>query len=309
MIATVSASSIFNRTIKDKKKHKSLILYTKKIFPLMIKFIKDEIYKKYDRIYENIKIPLKNNFENIIIGLELQNGKMIKDNYKQISFKEDIKNIIDKKNILKKIENINKELRNKDNIFDDNYYDKILNECLIDTCIDLIKKERIYGNDGEPLPYAGRTKEIYFKYEKNKPKKFVNKIIEELSNLFNTKIGLISSNYEYLTQEQLNSEKEKRLLKTLKSELNESEEHWNNLEIEETQLKLEITEIVNEQLYNEVMEILEHISLSRKRPELYQYKSIFACEDIPKLVFQQTIIDNNKNNQNYDEELINVESI
>ena len=31
---------------------------------------------------------------------------MIKDNYKQISFKEDIKNIIDKKNILKKIENI-----------------------------------------------------------------------------------------------------------------------------------------------------------------------------------------------------------
>ena len=309
MIATVSASSIFNRTIKDKKKHKSLILYTKKIFPLMIKFIKDEIYKKYDRIYENIKIPLKNNFEKIIIGLELQNGKMIKDNYKQISFKEDIKNIIDKKNILKKIENINKELRNKDNIFDDNYYDKILNECLIDTCIDLIKKERIYGNDGEPLPYAGRTKEIYFKYEKNKPKKFVNKIIEELSNLFNTKIGLISSNYEYLTQEQLNSEKEKRLLKTLKSELNESEEHWNNLEIEETQLKLEITEIVNEQLYNEVMEILEHISLSRKRPELYQYKSIFACEDIPKLVFQQTIIDNNKNNQNYDEELINVESI
>ena len=36
------------------------------------------------------------------------------------------------------------------------------------------------------------------------------------------------------------------------------------------QLKLEITEIINEQLYNEVMEIFEHITISRKKHELYQ---------------------------------------
>ena len=42
------------------------------------------------------------------------------------------------------------------------------------------------------------------------------------------------------------------------------------------------------------MEILEHIALSRKKPELYQDKSIFACEEIPKLVFQQTLSENNK---------------
>ena len=80
-----------------------------------------------------------------------------------------------------------------------------------------------------------------------------------------------------------------------------------NLEIEETQLKLEITEIINDQLYNEVMEILEHIALSRKRPELYQDKSICACEEIPKLVFQQTSNENNKKNQINEEDLINVE--
>ena len=307
MIASVSASSIFNRTIKDKKKYKSLILYRNKVFPLMMQFIKEELYNKYNRIYENIKTPFKNNFEKIIVGLELQNGKLIKDNYKQITYKEDIKDIIDKKNLLKKIENINKEIRNKDNIFDDNYYDKILNECIIDTCIELIKKERSYSNDGEPLPYAGRTKELVFKYEKNKPKKFVNNIMEQLINLFNTKIGLITTNYEYLTQEQLNAEKEKRLIKTFKEELKESEEHWKNLEIEETQLKLEITEIINDQLYNEVMEILEHIALSRKQPELYQDKSIFACEEIPKLVFQQSLYENNKKNQTDDEEIINME--
>ena len=175
----------------------------------MIKFIREEIYKKYDRIYDNISTPLKNDFEKIIIGLELQNGKMIKDNYKQITFKEDIKDIIDKKYLLKKIENINKEIRNKDNIFDDNYYDRILNECIIDTCIELVKKERLYSNDGEPLLFSSRTKELIFKYEKDKPKKFVDYIIQQLINIFDTKLGLINTNYEYLTQEQLNSEKKK----------------------------------------------------------------------------------------------------
>ena len=79
------------------------------------------------------------------------------------------------------------------------------------------------------------------------------------------------------------------------------------MEIEETQLKLEITEIISDQLYNEVMEILEHIALSRKKPELYQDKSIFACEEIPKLVFQQTSSENNKKFQTNEEDLINVE--
>ena len=87
----------------------------------MIKIIREEIYKKYDSIYDNIIIHLENDFEKIVIGLELQNGKMIKDSYKRIIFKEEISDIIDKKSLLKKLENINKEIRNKDNIFDDNY--------------------------------------------------------------------------------------------------------------------------------------------------------------------------------------------
>ena len=101
--------------------------------------------------------------------------------------------------------------------------------------------------------------------------------------------------------------KKLKKIKNIKIKLKEGEEHWENLEIEETQLKLEITEIINDQLYNEVMEILEHIALSRKRPELYQDKSIFACEEIPKLVFQQTSNENNKKNQINEEDLINVE--
>ena len=308
MMSSISASSIFNRTVKDKKKEKSLLLYLKKVAPILIKFIQEEIYLKYSRIYDNISLPLKNNYKEIMVALELQNGEMIRQNYKRPIFREDIKDIIDKEKILKRIEPINKEIRNNDNIFDDNYYDKMLNECIIDTAIEIIKKERIYGDDGEPLPWGGRTRELVYKYEKNKPKKLVDYVTEQLVSILNVKIGLINTNYEYLTQEQINSEKENRLIKTLKSELREQEQHWNNLEIEETQLKIEITEIINEQLYNEVMEILEHITLSRKKPELYQYKSIFVCEEIPKLSFQQNTTDNKGMGNNGEEnDLINIE--
>ena len=58
--------------------------------------------------------------------------------------------------------------------------------------------------------------------------------------------------------------------------------------MEETQLKVESTEMILDQLYYEVIEILEHIQFNRASPELYQYKSIYACEEIPKLSFQQT---------------------
>ena len=308
IISSISASSIFNRTIKDKKKEKSLRLYLKKIAPILIKFIQEEIYLKYPRIYENISMPLNNNSKEIMVALELQNGEMIRKNYKINNNKEDIKNIIDKEKIMKKIEPINKEIRSKDNIFDDNYYDKMLNECIIDTAIEVIKKERKYGEDGVPLSWGGRTRELLFKYEKDKPKQLVDYVTGQLVYMINIKIGLINTNYEYLTQEQLNIEKEKRLIRTLKDELKEQEEHWNNLEIEETQLKIEITEIINEQLYNEVMEILEHIALSRKKPELYQYKSIFVCEEIPKLSFQQNTTDNKGSGFNAEEnDLINIE--
>ena len=62
--------------------------------------------------------------------------------------------------------------------------------------------------------------------------------------------------------------------------------------MEETQLKVEVTEMIMDQLYNEIIEILEHIQYSRKKPDLYQNKSIYACEEIPKLSFQATTTEN-----------------
>ena len=121
---------------------------------------------------------------------------------------------------------------------------------------------------------------------------------KELLKLLNTKLCLIAENYDYMSIEQINMEREKKLIENITEELKESEPQWNNLEMEETQLKIETTELIMEQLYNEAIEILEHIQYSRKRPDLYQNKSIYACEEIPKLTFQITTSEEEDNKDN-----------
>ena len=130
--------------------------------------------------------------------------------------------------------------------------------------------------------------ELAFKYKKNEPKKLADFVCKKLYFYIKRKVGLINDNYDEMSMEQINIEKDKRLTEIIKRDFDENEYQWNNLEMEETQLKVDNMEQIMEQLYNEVIEILEHIQYSRIRPELYQNKSIYACEEIPKLSFQQT---------------------
>ena len=283
-----SVYSVFNKTIKDKKKEHSLSLYFKKICPKLISYLHKEIIKKYPRIYENISSQKKNVSENLMISLMLQDAQMLRNNYKKICYKENLEKIIDKKEILKNFASINRKIRQEDNITSDNYYDNMLNECVLETAIELIEKERFYGDNGEPLKWSSRTREITFKYDKNDAKKFADYICKNILTIIHNRIGLINDNYSYMNQDEINYEREKRLLDTIKNDLNGNENQWKNLEMEETQLKVESTEMILDQLYNEVIEILEHIQYNRVSPELYQFKSIYACEEIPKLSFQQT---------------------
>ena len=306
IMSSYSAFSVFNRTIKDKKKEHSLYLYYKKIAPRLIKLIKEEIYLKYPRIYENISMPLKNQSVGLMMSLSLQDADMLRDNYKCVLMKENIKDIIDKEKILKKFEPINKQIRSKDNLTSDNFYDKILNECLVDTAIELINKERLYGENGDPLAWSSRTHELVFKYKKNDPKKLAKYVCNNILKTLHQRVGLITENYDYLNAEQINNERDKRLINNIKNELDEDEYQWRNLEMEETQLKVEIAELIMDQLYNENIEILEHIQFSRNRSDLYQNKSIYACEEIPKLSFQQTTTENALKDKDDGDEVINV---
>ena len=288
LMSNYSSNSVFNKTIKDKKKEQSINLYFKRIAPKLIKLIRKEIISKYNLIYENISTPMKNNSEKLMMSLALQDAELLRNNYKSTDNLISISKILDKEKILRTFEPINKKIRSNDNVTSDNFYDKMLNDCIIETAIEIINKERYYGKNGEPLKWSARTHELAFKYKKNEPKLLADFVCNKLIFYIKRKVGLISDNCDEMTMEQINIEKDKRLTEIIKRDFDENEYQWNNLEMEETQLKVDNTEQIMEQLYNEVIEILEHIQYSRTKPELYQNKSIYACEEIPKLDFQIT---------------------
>lgn len=58
LMSNYSANSVFYKTIKDKKKEKTINLYYKEIAPRLIRLIRKEIITKYDQIYENIKMKV-----------------------------------------------------------------------------------------------------------------------------------------------------------------------------------------------------------------------------------------------------------
>ena len=301
LIFSSSTYSIFNKNIKDKKNENSINLYMHKIVPKLIKLIQNEIIQKHKRILD-ISPTSFNNKSKIMISLSLKDNEMLKENYKLKFFKESIEDIIDKKNILKKFEKLNNEIRIKDNITSDNYYDKILNECILDGAIELIDKERNNYLGGHPPIWTKEKNEyIHNNYISNNPKKFADYICKGLISLLNKKLGIISDNLSPLNIEKINTKNENNLNNMIKEEI---KDEWENLEIEETKIKLEIEDYIFEMLIRENIEILEHIQNNRKNPDLYHYKSIYGGSDMPQLDFQKE--DNENYFDNSEDDIINM---
>ena len=278
MIFQYSISSEFNKTIKDKKNIEKFIL-------LILK----EIKKNYSRIYDNISVPYKANYEQIIVASFLQDNELLNDCYKELKVKEDLKNIINKKEILEKFNSINRKIRKKKGLEENNFYDNLINECIVDATIEILNKERAYGEQGEPFPFSKRGKELCFKYNKDDPKPLMRHVYKEIRRMLFGKGNIIKENSPIFDKN------DPFLMNIFKKEM-EGEDIWSELEIQEEQVKSIASSIIFEQLINEVIEILEHVQLNRKRPELYQDKSIYACDDIPRLSFQ--MISTNTENDN-----------
>jgi hypothetical protein len=289
-------NSIFMRTIDEIKKEKTLNLYNDKIAPLLIEKIEENIGKNYEKIINNLKIPHK------IDEAKMINGLMLKDRNLSITSKirfcnDDImKDKFVEENVLNDFEKIDKEIRNNDNIVSDNYYDKILNKCVYDTTNEVIEKRRQYGIIGQPLSWSIRTRDIDFKYknyDRYSKSLFTQTIIKEVKKIIDTKMGLIAENYEYLDMDQLNQDRDKKFMDSIMKELKDDEDYYQIFETQETYVKLSLSRIIMDQLLNEIVEILEHVQYSRKEPDKYQSKSIYACEDIPRLSFQPQTMENN----------------
>jgi hypothetical protein len=242
---------------------------------------------KYYGIITNLKIPLKINEEKLMMELSSQiTFKKVFDKNSTFDINREYLN-----------ENINKKIYLDENILtdfntDNKYKENIqnLNKCVFDTVNELIQNKRLYGKMGEPFLWSLRSKEIEYKYKDTKffKDKFVDEIINEVNNLANYKIGLISENHEHLDSSQFSKDRENKFNKSINKELKD-DESWENYDETETLIKLMSTKLIMNQLLNEVVEILEHVQFSRKNPEKYNYKSIFSCENIPLLGFQNEL--------------------
>ena len=289
MIFQYSISSEFNKTISEKKNKLETNLYNEYIIEKLILLILKEIKNKYGRIYDNISIPYKANYEQIIVASYLQDNELLNNSYKELKVKEDLKNILNKKELLEKFNSINKKIRKKKGLEEDNYYDNLINECIIDATIEILNKERAYGEQGEPFPFSKRGKELCFKYNRNDPKPLMRHVYKEIKKMLFGKGNIIKENSPIFDKN------DPFLMNIFRKEM-EGQDIWSELEIQEEQVKSIASSIIFEQLINEVIEILEHVQLNRKRPELYQDKSIYACDDIPRLSFQ--MISTNTENDN-----------
>ena len=289
MIFQYSISSEFNKTISEKKNKLETNLYNEYIIEKLIILILKEIKNKYGRIYDNISIPYKANYEQIIVASYLQDNELLNNCYKELKVKEDLKNILNKKELLEKFNSINKKIRKKKGLEEDNYYDNLINECIIDATIEILNKERAYGEQGEPFPFSKRGKELCFKYNRNDPKPLMRHVYKEIKKMLFGKGNIIKENSPIFDKN------DPFLMNIFRKEM-EGQDIWSELEIQEEQVKSIASSIIFEQLINEVIEILEHVQLNRKRPELYQDKSIYACDDIPRLSFQ--MISTNTENDN-----------
>ena len=313
---SVLNNSIFMRTVDEIVKEKNLNLYNEKISKKFLEKIENNLEKNYENIIDNLKNPFE------IDEAKMINGLMLKDKSLSISSKirfwnEDIltKNKFLTDKIISDFELTDKEIRNKNNfsknIKENILYDNYLNKCILDTVNELIEKERKYGIIGSPLSWSIRSKDIDYKYRSkdNFSKKiFINKIMNQLNKILNSKMGLIAENYEYLDMEQLNQDRDKKFMESITQELKDNEPCYQIFETQETYVKLSLSRIILDQLLNEIVEILEHVQYSRKEPDKYQSKSIYACEDIPRLSFQPQTMENNYNG-NFDGDVDGDESI
>ena len=291
MVLQYSLSSEFNKTIKEKKNAIESNLYNNCILDKLILLICKEIKQNYSRIYDNISIPYKANYEQVIVASYLQDNELLNNSYKELKVKEDLKNIINKKKIIEKFNSINQKIRKLKGLEENNSFDNNINECIIDATIEIINKERPYGESGEPFPFSKREREICFKYKKDDPKPLMRHVYKSLKRMLFEKGSIIKENSPIFDKN------DPFLMNIFKKEM-ENENIWNELEIQEEQVKSIASNIIFDQLINEVIEILEHVQLNRKKPELYQNKSIYACDEIPRLSFQ--MVSNNTDDNEAD---------
>ena len=306
LVFSSSTYSFFNKTIFEKKKVLKDNFFLEKIFPRLIKLIKQELSGKYKAIFIYITSPIKINIKDFIVSLITKDKESIINDYKDGLFKENIDAIISKKIILNKLNIVTNEIREKYFLDNDFFYDKILNECILDQVIEVIKKEKLLFNIERNKLFLYEQKNIIDNPSINilkDKKKFVDNICKSLVSLLGIKIGKKINELNIINEDKIKEQNELKLNNEIKKELiGEDKENVNLIKIEENLIKLNIAENIFDILVKETAIILENIQNNRIKFGSVYNEKFCPNEDI------MDILDNKNKNDYYgdcDDDLIN----
>ena len=285
LVFSSSIYSVFNKTIIEKKKELDENLFFNKILPKLIKIIKEELFCKYERIDNYIKEPIKLNKIENIVSIIMEDTETIINNYKDKLFKNNIDEIIQKKILLNKFNQVTNEIIDKYGLNGNSIYYRILNDCIVDSILELINKEKLYYNIEQNQLYSLDLNNKQFQIQNNNildnKKKFIEYICKSLLSIIKTKIGNKSGDLDLLNEEKIKEKNEIKLNKEIKKEiLDEDKENINMLKIEEMKIKCGIADNIFNILLIETIEILDNVQNIRKCLNNNSNKSIYLNEDI-----------------------------
>ena len=282
LIFSSSIYSIFNKTISEHKKELDENFFFEKILPKLIKIMKEKLIKKHKEIFNFIVTPVKIYTEDILVSINMINTKAIIQNYKNELFKENLDEIINKKELLNHFNKITNEIRKKYFIETEFLYDKILNDCLVDFLIETIKNLRLsYNLENNNLFLFEQNFQLLSPHKAilNDKNKFANFICKSMISLLLTRIGHKQNELNIVNEDKIREEKEIKLNNEIKKEIiDKDKEAINYFKIEEIKLKFEITENIFNLLLKETVDILEKVQNNRKYFYNNYNKSIYSNE-------------------------------
>lgn len=135
----------------------------------------------------------------------------------------------------------------------------IHNKMIFDSTNEVLQKYRPYGMQGVPMPWSFSNRCV----GSNKPMEIIIDEVKELLMDWSTiQAGKICTEDMLLSngildEERLQQEREDRLANMLAEEIIEKDEVWVNYEFEETQVKLDIADMILEHLAGETIKILD----------------------------------------------------
>ena len=283
LIFSSSIYSVFNKTILEKKKDLKDNFFFEKIFPKIIKIIKDELIEKHKIIYDYIISPVKIKEEDFLVTLKIEDTETVVKRYKKELFKENIDEIFNKKILLNKINKTTNEIRKKYCLESEFIYDKILNECIVDSLLDLINKVKLsYYIKENKFIFDENDEYLLIELKMNiiDKNKFSNYICKSLFSLLKVKLGQRLNEFDLINEDKIKEKNEIKLYKEIKEEIIDKEkEILKNYKIEETKIKFDISEYIFNILLKETVDILNNIQNGRKYLKYDFNSSIFQNEE------------------------------